>query len=131
MFYSCPCLQLFLICFYSPSQSLIRILVTRCDIDLGNIKQEYEKKFGRSLQADVSVTRNKLARKFSFLFIFKTCQYYYFIFLCRATLQVITKTHFLLSSPEVTLKLNQKITVKRKSKPYYLIGCCAVYFLLL
>ena len=40
------------------SENLIRILVTRCDIDLGNIKREYEKKFGRSLQADVSVMRN-------------------------------------------------------------------------
>ena len=50
----------FLIYFNSPSENLIRILVTRCDIDLGNIKREYEKKFGRSLQADVSVMRNFL-----------------------------------------------------------------------
>lgn len=35
-------------------QNLIRIIVSRCDIDLGNIKREYEKKFNRSLLADVS-----------------------------------------------------------------------------
>ena len=34
-------------------RNLIRIIVTRCDIDLGNIKREYEKLFGKSLQADV------------------------------------------------------------------------------
>ena len=37
-------------------RNLIRILVTRCDVDLGNIKREYEKMFGKSLQADVSVS---------------------------------------------------------------------------
>jgi len=36
-------------------QNLIRIIVSRCDVDLGNIKREYEKKFGKSLAADVSV----------------------------------------------------------------------------
>jgi len=35
-------------------RNLIRILVTRCDVDLGNIKREYEKMFGKSLQTDVS-----------------------------------------------------------------------------
>lgn len=40
------------------SQNLIRIIVSRCDIDLGNIKREYEKKFNRSLLADVSVLVN-------------------------------------------------------------------------
>jgi len=34
-------------------RNLIRIIVTRCDIDLGNIKREYEKLFGKGLQADV------------------------------------------------------------------------------
>jgi len=33
---------------------LIRIIVTHCDTDLGNIKREYEKLTGRSLAADVS-----------------------------------------------------------------------------
>nr|CAH0112233.1 unnamed protein product [Daphnia galeata] len=33
---------------------LIRNIVRHCDVDLGNIKQEYEKKFCRSLQADVA-----------------------------------------------------------------------------
>jgi hypothetical protein len=32
--------------------------VRHCDVDLGNIKQEYEKKFCRSLQADVAVYLN-------------------------------------------------------------------------
>ncbi|XP_057380445.1 annexin B9-like [Daphnia carinata] len=35
-------------------QNLIRIIVSRCDVDLGNIKREYEKLFKRSLHADVS-----------------------------------------------------------------------------
>nr|CAH0107252.1 unnamed protein product [Daphnia galeata] len=35
-------------------RNLIRIIVSRCDVDLHNIKKEYEKKFNRSLQADVS-----------------------------------------------------------------------------
>ena len=34
---------------------LVRLLVSHCDVDLGNIKREYEKKYGRSLQAAVSV----------------------------------------------------------------------------
>lgn len=33
---------------------LIRIIVTHCDTDLGNIKREYEKQYGRNLAADVS-----------------------------------------------------------------------------
>ncbi|XP_046452272.1 annexin B9-like [Daphnia pulex] len=35
-------------------RNLIRIIVSRCDVDLNNIKQEYERKFSRSLQADLS-----------------------------------------------------------------------------
>ena len=41
---------------------LIRIIVTHCDTDLGNIKREYEKQYGRNLAADVSVI---LFRNFS------------------------------------------------------------------
>lgn len=37
------------------SRCLIRIIASRCDIDLGSIKREYEKKFGRSLVTDISV----------------------------------------------------------------------------
>ena len=50
-------------------RSLIRIIITHCDTDLGNIKREYEKLYGRSLAADISVTffslyyfRRRLAR---------------------------------------------------------------------
>jgi len=35
-------------------RSLIRIIITHCDTDLGNIKREYEKLYGRSLAADIS-----------------------------------------------------------------------------
>ena len=34
---------------------LIRIVVTHSDIDMGNIKMEYEKLYGRSLASDISV----------------------------------------------------------------------------
>ncbi|XP_046448112.1 annexin B9-like [Daphnia pulex] len=35
-------------------RSLIRNIVSHCDVDMGNIKQEYENKFCRTLQADVA-----------------------------------------------------------------------------
>lgn len=35
--------------------TLIRLIVTRCDVDLGSVKIEYEKMFGKRLQADVAV----------------------------------------------------------------------------
>lgn len=34
-------------------RDLIRVIVSRCDIDLGDIKQEYQKMFGKSLNEDV------------------------------------------------------------------------------
>lgn len=34
--------------------NLIRIIVSRSDVDLGTIKQEYQKMYGRSLQSDVA-----------------------------------------------------------------------------
>lgn len=49
-------MEYLIICVFYSSRNLIRIVVARCDIDLGNIKREYEKKFGRSLIADVSVS---------------------------------------------------------------------------
>jgi len=33
---------------------LVRLIVSHCDSDLGNIKREYEKLYGRSLAADIS-----------------------------------------------------------------------------
>ena len=36
-------------------RALIRLIVSRCDVDLGTIKIEYQKAYGRSLAADVSV----------------------------------------------------------------------------
>lgn len=36
--------------------SLIRLIISRCEIDLGDIKLEYQRIYGRSLSTDVSVS---------------------------------------------------------------------------
>jgi annexin A7/11 len=36
-------------------RALIRLIVSRCDVDLGTIKIEYQKAYGKSLAADVAV----------------------------------------------------------------------------
>lgn len=37
-------------------RDLIRVIVSRCDIDLGDIKKEYERIYGKSLKQDVDVS---------------------------------------------------------------------------
>ena len=101
--------------FYFCSRSLIRIIVTRCDIDLGNIKREYEEKFGRSLQSDVSVIGyiNLFVGSFLKHAFYTKCFSFY-----RVIHWVITKKHFLHSSPELTLQFSQKINPAEKQYLY-------------
>lgn len=40
-------------------ETLNRILLSRCEIDLGNVKNEYEKIFGKSLRNAVAVNPNE------------------------------------------------------------------------
>lgn len=40
-------------------RDLVRIIVSRCEIDLANIRNEYEYAFKKSLAADVSVNKSK------------------------------------------------------------------------
>lgn len=40
-------------------KALTRILVWRSEVDLGNIKDEYQKAYGRSLEDDIAVSEAK------------------------------------------------------------------------
>ena len=37
-------------------RALIRLVVSRCDVDMGNIKRAYQLKYGRTVEADISVS---------------------------------------------------------------------------
>ena len=43
-------------------RALIRILVSRCEIDLSNIKEEYEKKFERTLADHIEVSKERIIK---------------------------------------------------------------------
>ena len=45
--------------------TLIRVVVSRSDVDLGSIKQEYIKIYGRTLQQDVTVSLSYLSKKYN------------------------------------------------------------------
>ena len=40
--------------------NLTRIIVARCDVDLGSIKLEYRKLYGKTLNSDVTVSFSEL-----------------------------------------------------------------------
>ena len=48
---------------------LVRLIVSHCDSDLGNIKREYEKLYGRSLAADISVILIEIVSSFFLCFL--------------------------------------------------------------
>lgn len=50
-------------------RQLIRIVATRCEVDMADIKREYLAKYGRSLAEDISVSWLVVIRFFFFLFL--------------------------------------------------------------
>ena len=48
--------------------SLMRLIIGRCEIDLGDVKVEYQRMYGRSLTSDVSV-RQFISEIFQLVFL--------------------------------------------------------------
>ena len=71
-------------------RTLIRIIICRSEIDLGNIKEEFERLYNRTL---VSAVRVKLKTDFVFKYLFLNI-FFNFIFSRRHL--VITNVHYVL-----------------------------------
>lgn len=51
--YFARCIQSTIVGFGTNDKSLIRLIVTRCEIDMGDIKEAYEDKYGKSLKTAI------------------------------------------------------------------------------